>query len=405
MKTSTRKTLWAVGVVLLVAAVAAPKVLPLTHPQKSAEGGGGTGGGKSKNADKSGGGGRGNGGGGGPPLMVSTMEVRPAPFVETIMSAGTLIAEEAVELQAETDGKVVRIGFTEGSQVRKGDLLVKLNDGELRATRDRARHRLALAEARETRLKPLADNGLVTREEYDTILAEVQVQKAEIALAAAQIEKTEIRAPFDGVVGLRYVSEGAYVNAATRVATLQRLDKLKIDFSVPEKYAARIRVGSPVTFSVSGGDRPHEGQIYALDPRVEASTRTVLIRAVCPNAERRLLPGTFASVELVLDQIDDALLVPAVAVIPGLNEKNVFVMTDGKAERRAVETGTRTASAVHILAGLKAGELVIISGLQQLRPGQAVAQMASGAGGDAPARKKPIGAGALGKGASATGAP
>lgn len=372
MSTSTRKTLWVLGALLLLAVLAAPKVLPLKQSQKTSEGAGRT---QDQDGTPKAGrpsGEKKSGQGGGAPLLVSTVLLRPAPFVETLTSTGTLIAEEAVELQAETDGKVVQIGFTEGSPVRKGDLLVKLNDAELRATRARAQHRLALAEVRERRLGPLVTNGLVTGEDYDIILAEVQVQKSEIALADAQIAQTEIRAPFDGVVGLRYVSEGAFVNAATRVATLQRLDKLKIDFSVPEKYAARIRAGSPVKFSVSGGQHPHSGQIYAIDPRVDSATRTVLIRAVCPNPERRLLPGTFASVELVLDQIDDALLVPAVAVIPGLDEKNVFVMTEGKAQRRAVETGTRTASAVHILAGLNPGDMVITSGLQQLKPGQAV---------------------------------
>src|SRR5687767_2969779 len=178
-----------------------------------------------------------------------------------------------------------------------------------------------------------------------------------------------IRAPFDGVVGLRFVSEGAFVNATTRVATLQRLDNLKIDFSVPEKYAGRIRIGAPITFTVAGGDQKAKGEIYAFDPRIDVITRTVLIRAICPNPEGRLLPGAFANVDVVLDQLNDALLVPAVAVVPGLSEKNVFVVDDGKAVRRAVETGMRTESMVQILSGLKAGDLVITSGLQQIRAG------------------------------------
>jgi membrane fusion protein (multidrug efflux system) len=171
------------------------------------------------------------------------------------------------------------------------------------------------------------------------------------------------------VVGLRFVSEGAFVNSTTRVATLQRLDNLKIDFSVPEKYAGRIRIGRSITFAVAGGEHRAHGEIFAYDPRIDVATRTVLIRALCPNPEGRLLPGAFANVEIVLAQLDNALLVPAVAVIPGLSEKTVFVVVDGKAVRRAVDTEMRTESSVQILSGLNAGDVVITSGLQQLRAG------------------------------------
>jgi membrane fusion protein (multidrug efflux system) len=309
------------------------------------------------------------------PLRVSAVVVRAAPFAEVVASTGSLLAEEGVELQAETNGKVVAINFVEGARVKKGELLVKLNDADLAATYERAKFRKQLGMLREKRIAQLLKQGVARQEEYDTALNELNVQDAEIELTEAQIAKTEIRAPFDGVVGLRYVSEGSFVNAATRIATLQRLDRLKLDFSVPEKYANRIRVGSPVTFMISGGDRQFTGQIYAFDPRIDAATRTVLIRALCPNPEGRLLPGAFASVAVTLGQLKDALMIPAVAVVPGLNEKNVFVVKDGKAERRPVETGTRMQSVVQILSGLAAGETVITSGLQQMRDGQAVSIM------------------------------
>ena len=306
------------------------------------------------------------------PLKVSVFTVRPAKLLETVSATGSLLADEGVELQAETNGKVVSIRFTEGARVRRGDLLVKLNDADLVATRARAKYRKELAVLRERRIKQLLKQGVTRQEEYDTALNELNVQDAEIALTEAQIAKTEIRAPFDGIVGLRYVSEGAFVNAATRIATLQRLDRLKIDFSIPEKYAARVKVGKSITFTVAGANLRFAGQIYALDPRIDAATRTVLIRAICPNPDGRLLPGTFANVAVTLAEIADALMVPAVAVIPGLEEKNVFVLKDGKAERRAVHTGTRMENTVHIESGLAPGDLVITSGLQQMRPGQEV---------------------------------
>jgi membrane fusion protein, multidrug efflux system len=301
-------------------------------------------------------------------LAVSTFVVKAEKYAETLQATGTLRADEAVELQAETAGKIVSIAFTEGARVRAGALLVKLNDADLRATLSRAQYRKQLAGLRERRLDQLLKQGVARREEYDTALAELNVQDADIELTRAQIAKTEIRAPFDGIVGLRYVSDGAFITAATRVATLQRLDRLKIDFSLPEKYAGRIARKGPVTFSVAGGERRFKGEIYALDPRIDATTRTVLVRAWCENPGGRLLPGASARVELVLSELGQAILVPSVAVIPGLDELNVYVVgADHKAERRAVEAGTRLESTVHILAGLEPGDVVITSGLQQMR--------------------------------------
>lgn len=313
--------------------------------------------------------------GNGAPLKVSTFVVRPAAFSETVSATGSLRADEGVELQAETNGKVVAINFKEGTAVRKGDLLVKLNDADLRASLARAQYRRELAKTREHRYAQLLGQKVVTQDDYDSALNDVNVQQAEMDLYQAQIAETEIRAPFDGVVGLRYVSLGAFVNATTRIATLQRLDNLKVDFAVPEKYTGRVVVGSPINFTVAGGAQKFKGHIYAIDPRIDAGTRTLLIRALTDNRDGSLLPGAFANIEFTLRELRDALLIPSEAVIPGLDEKNVFVMSDGKAERRAVQTGTRTASTVHILSGLAPGDIVITSGIQQMRAGQPVAAL------------------------------
>jgi membrane fusion protein, multidrug efflux system len=352
--------LWTIAGVGVVGALAAPKVLPLLSApaaEKRTEASGGAAKPRSE----------------GRLVKVSTYRVQPTRFTETITSTGSLIAEEGVELQAEINGKVVAINFREGSRVRRGDLLLKLNDADLRATYERAKYRKELAMLRERRIAQLLKQGVARQEEYDMALNELNVQDAEIELTRAQIAKTEIRAPFDGIVGLRFVSEGAFVNAATRIATLQRLDQLKVDFAVPEKYASRIKIGSPITFMIAGRDSRFRGEIYAFDPRIDMATRTVLIRARYPNPDRRVLPGAFANVVLVLDEVLDAVLVPAVAVVAGLDEKNVYIVLDGKATRRAVETGTRTATTVQVLAGLQPGDLVITSGLQQMREGLAVA--------------------------------
>jgi membrane fusion protein (multidrug efflux system) len=174
------------------------------------------------------------------------------------------------------------------------------------------------------------------------------------------------------VVGLRFVSIGAYVDANTRIATLQQVDRLKIDFSVPEKYAGRLKPGNPVTFRAADGEQL-QGEIYAIDPRIDSNTRTLLARAVCRNDRGRLLPGAFASIEIALAKLDNAVMIPAEAIIPGLDDRSVFVVEDGKAVRRKIETGARTAGTVHVLSGLATGEEVIVSGLVQLRAGQSVA--------------------------------
>ena len=362
LKTARKRTLWIVGTATLMLAAATLKILPLpggSDPVHTAV--------DPRNSETGPGGKKSN-----PALKVSSIVVQAAPFSEVVTSTGTLRAEESVELQAEINGKIIAFNFSEGTRVRKGDLLVKFNDADLRATHDRARHRKQLATLRERRIALLFKDGIAPQEDYDTAESELDIQDADIALIEAQIAKTEIRAPFDGIVGLRFVSVGAFVNAATRIATLQRLENLKIDFSLPEKYTGRIRVGSAITFTIAGGDRSFAGEIYAFDPKIDTSTRTVLIRALCPNHEQRLLPGAFANVGFTLAQISNAILVPAIAVVPGFSEMTVFVLSGGKAERRTVDIGTRTESTVQIVSGLKPGEMVITSGLQQLRSGQAV---------------------------------
>jgi membrane fusion protein (multidrug efflux system) len=347
-------TLWTLACVGVLAAAAAPRVLPLlqddaTAPREARSLPDHTGSGRS--------------------VRVSTYRVQPTRFAETVTSTGTLIADEGVELQAEINGKVVAINFQEGSRVRRGDLLVKLNDADLQATYERAKYRKELAVLRERRISQLLKQGVARQEEYDTALNELNVQDAEIELTQAQIAKTEIRAPFNGVVGLRFVSEGAFVNAATRIATLQRIDELKLDFAIAEKYAGRVTNGSAISFTIAGRDGKYRGDIYAFEPRIDTATRTFLMRARCPNPYQELLPGAFANVQLVLHELQDAVLVPSVAVIAGLDEKTVFVVREGKATRRAIEIGTRTATTVQVIGGLSAGDLVITSGLQQMREG------------------------------------
>ena len=302
------------------------------------------------------------------PLNVSTVRAVPAPFTEHISATGTLRAEEGVELQAETGGRLRSINFTEGSRVKKGDLLIKLTDDDLQAMLVRASSRLNLAVQRRSRIERLFRDGVANQEDYDSAVNEMAVQEAEVGVMRAQIAKTEIRAPFDGVVGLRFISEGAFVNANARMATLQAVDRLKLDFSVPERFAERIAPGTLVEFS-AGGRARRQGKVSAVEPRLDAGTRTLTARALIANPDGLLRPGSFVSVDVTLETFPDAIVLPSVSVVPGPTERSVFVVSDGRAVRRAVQTGTRTESTVHIISGVQPGDLVITSGLQQMRQG------------------------------------
>ena len=314
----------------------------------------------------------GGAGGGGAPIPVNGVKVEPVLFAEKIAANGTLRGEESVELQTEVNGKIVALNFSEGTPVKAGDVLVKIDDSTLVASLRRAEARRELARFREQRLAKLVDEGGVSKFDYDAARSELAVQEAECALIQADIRKTEIRAPFDGVVGLRFVSLGAYVNPTIRIATLQKVSNLKVDFSVPERYATRIKPGAPVSFKVAGSSRVFTGEVYAVEPRIDVGTRTLLLRAKCDNPDLALIPGIYADIEFSVSQAENALLVPAIAVISGLDERFVFVAKDGKAQRVLVTTGPRTSTQVQIIKGLNPGDVVLTTGVQQLRQGLAV---------------------------------
>jgi membrane fusion protein (multidrug efflux system) len=306
------------------------------------------------------------------PVPVVVEAARVTPLVESLSTTGSLRANEQIDLTSEISGQVAALRFQEGSAVAAGQVLLEIDASELEAQRARATYRLDLAQRREARQKQLLQDGLISAQEYDFARSDLEVLQAELALVAAQLDKTLVRAPFGGVVGLRYVSLGAYVTPQTRIASLQDLDPMKVDFSVPERYAQRVRVGQVVTLSVAGIEGRFEARIFAIEPAVEASTRSLTVRARMPNAANRLRPGAFADVEVVITEVPAALTVPSVAVIPELGGKKVLVVEDGVVASRPVETGIRTDTRIEVTAGLEAGDRVIVRGLQGLTAGTAV---------------------------------
>jgi membrane fusion protein (multidrug efflux system) len=290
----------------------------------------------------------------------------------SVFTTGSILANEEVELRSEVSGKITKILFKEGSFVNKGDLLVKINDADLQAQLRKAESKVKLSAEKEARQKQLRDGNLISQEEYDNTLGELNVNQADFDLIKAQIDKTEIKAPFSGIVGLRSVSEGSYVTTSTVIARLQNFSNLKVDFSIPERYSASVKNGDELEFKISGSTNLFKAKVYAIDPKIDPGTRTLKIRAVCSSSYKELVPGAFAEVELNLKQINDAILIPTVAIVPELKGQSVYLYKNGVSVPQKVEVGIREAERVQITSGLNKGDTVITSGILQIRPNSKV---------------------------------
>jgi membrane fusion protein (multidrug efflux system) len=293
--------------------------------------------------------------------------VVPTHMSELINSTGTLRPDEEVDLAFETSGKIVGINFTEGTRVKKGDLLAKINDRPLQAQLEKLEVQLKMSEAKEFRQRSLLDKDAISQESYDQVQTDVQSLKADINLIRSRISETELRAPFDGIIGLRYLSEGSYATSATKIAKLIKISPIKIEFSIPEKYASEIKIGYPITFSIDGSDNVFKASVYAVDPKIDIETRTIVLRALYPNRDEELKSGRYAGITLQLSQIDNAIAIPTEAMIPEMDGEKVFIYKNGKAQSVKVNTGLRTESKIQIITGLKFGDTLITSGIMQLR--------------------------------------
>lgn len=301
------------------------------------------------------------------PAKVTGIVLKPQVFADNLSLSGSIEANEQIEIRSEVSGVVESINFSEGSTVSQGQVLFKVNDIELRAQLAKTKTAQALAAENERRAKLLLQKEAISQEEYDIASADFQSAKAETQLISAQLAKTSVRAPFSGKIGLRYISKGTYVTPTTVVANLVNTSQLKITFSIPEKYAPQMKVGNTLSFTTSDSKDTYYAKIYAIEPGVETTTRTLKMRAIAQNPDGKLLPGTFANVALPLDKINDALLVPTEALIPIQNGKKIFIAKNGKAKEIIVETGARTNRNVLITSGLKAGDTVLTSGVMSLK--------------------------------------
>jgi len=293
-------------------------------------------------------------------------------LINSVYTTGSILANEEVEIKSETAGKITKILFNEGGYVKKGDLLVKINDADLQAQLRKAESKVKLIEDREARQKQLVQNQMISQEDYESTLNDLAASKAEYDLIKAQIDKTEIRAPFSGVIGLREVSEGSFVTTSTLIARLQNLSNLKVDFAIPQKYASLVKIGDEILFKLSGNDYQYKANIYAIEPKIDPSTRTLKLRAICTANYKNLFPGAFANVEVNLKETEQAILISTVAVVPQLKGQSVYLFQGGTVSSQMVETGLREEKRVQIISGLAEGDTVITTGILQIRPGAKV---------------------------------
>ena len=306
------------------------------------------------------------------PLSVSGIIAVAAPLENVVRSSGTVMASESVDLVAESAGRVETIAFSEGGHVRKGQLLVKINDDDLQAQLRKTDLQIQLASDQEARQKALLDKNAVSREQEDIALNLVNTLRADRDNLLSAIRKREVRSPFDGVAGLRYVSVGGYVTQSTRIASVQKLNPLKVDFTVPEKYAAQVATGDVVEFRGEDSNLRFTGKLYAIEPKIDPSMGTLQLRALCGNRAEKIFPGAFVHIDLRLRRIEDALVVPTQAVIPVFKGQTLLLRRNGVVVSVPVSTGIRTEAGVQITGGIVPGDTVITSGILQLRPGSPV---------------------------------
>lgn len=313
-------------------------------------------------------------GAGGPavnPISVNVVEIQPEPLEMLVSATGTLIGRESVVLVSELSRRLIKVHAEEGKRVSKGDVLFELDASDLRAELGKLEVQTRLAQATLDRTEKLQTEGLSNQQELELARARVDELGSEKQVLQVTLEKTRIRAPFAGTMGLRRVSEGAWVSPSTTLATLQDTSALKLDFTLPERYASSVKRGEAFRFKVEGQSESYTGKIAAVEPSVDATTRSLLVRGLVDGSSQ-LMPGTGASVELPL-RVERALLVPSIAIVPGIEGRRVYIAEQSRAKAVPVEVGYRTSDRAQLVSGVREGDLVIVTNLLRLRDGLPVA--------------------------------
>lgn len=303
-----------------------------------------------------------------PTVYVDAFVVRDTTAEYNVTAVGNVKAYEDVNLVSELNRKLVGIYMKEGAKVTKGQLLFKLDDEDLVAKLNKLKIEEELAKATEEREKARLKIGGISQQSYDIVYNNLQKIQADMKILEVELAKTEIRAPFSGKLGLRNISLGAYLSPNVLLATLQDLSKVKIDFSVPERYANDVKVNKSILFKVEYMDKPIEAKVEAVEPSLDLNTRSLLVRAVAGNGKELLVPGSSVKLDLELSETAKTMFVPSSALIPTTKGYQAYIVKDGKAMMVDLLTGVRAKELVQILQGLQFGDTLITTNILRLKP-------------------------------------
>lgn len=325
-----------------------------------------------------------------PPVTVEASPPSVAQLPDTITAIGSLRSDEAVIVRPEIGGRVAEIAFKEGQRVGKGQVLVRLDSSVQRADFERAQANLTLSKSKFERAVDLRNKGFISSQARDEAENTFKVAQADTELASARLAKTEIRAPFGGIIGLRSVSVGDYVKEGQDMVNLEEIDPLKVDFRVPEIFLSQVKGGQVLQITLDAlPDRTWAGKVYAINPLIDASGRAIAIRAEVPNPDSRLRPGMFARVRLLTSAVKESLTIPEEAIFPVGDDKYVYKVVDGRAQRQKIEIGQRRGTQVEVVGGLTRDDTVVTAGVIKLREGSPVKLAGAGAAKPEPPKAAP----------------
>lgn len=307
-----------------------------------------------------------------PPTSASGYVANFHPLDNQVYATGSLIANEIVDISPEVAGKIVYLNISEGQVVSKGQLLARVNDADLQAQLKKLEVQISISKSKEDRAKKLLDINGLSVEEYEDALNSNNILKAEIEYTKALIAKTEIRAPFTGKLGFKMVSDGSFVSTSTVISTLQQINPIKIEFSVPERYTQQVKVGNTISFKVDGLTDNYTATVYAVQPNIDVNSRSVVMRAKANNATNILKPGAFARINLSLGVNEKAIMIPTQAIIPVLKGQQVFIVHNGIVKAQPVTIGFRGDEKVQVLEGINVGDTILTTALMSVREGSPV---------------------------------
>ena len=308
-------------------------------------------------------------GGMAPPMRVDGYIVSTSTLNESINISGTLLPFDETEIHPEVSGRVTMLNIREGSYASRGTVLARLFDGDLQAQLHKLQVQLQLAQKTEARQSQLLKIGGISQADYDLSVLSINSIHADMQVLQANISKTIIRVPFDGKIGFKNISIGAFITPTTIITTIRSVNKLKIEFSIPEKYDTKVATGKYISFSVEGSPKKYAAKVIATESIISAENRSLKVRALVDHVDKFLTAGSFAKVTFDLGDNNQALMIPSQAVIPGARDKKVVVYRSGTAQFQTVKTGTRDSANVQITEGLAVGDTIVTSGFLSVKPG------------------------------------